>query len=418
MKKSLIALAALAAVSAASAQSSVTLYGLVDIGYGSQKSESRSGAGAVSLRSSGVMDGANAGNRIGFRGVEDLGGGLKANFVIEQGINPTGGGLFAGRAATAAQQVAYPAGIPGIGNPGLNGAIPNVNAISPSTNRQSYLGLSSASLGTVNFGYTYNNLYELSTLSGYNLGTEGIPGAATSHVFGSSYLGGTRSNGITYISPVIAGGFTVRAQVGAVGANMETNNIVVGGLTTPNNGKRYSLMGQYANGPLSASVAYTNARFNTSAGTLLGQNTSSVSRSGSLTQLGASYDFGVAKLAGTYNTGRDGGIGAANFGAPAGTNTAYRSYQVGVSAPFGAFVPFITFGRASATATTPGGLSGKVIDIKQTQIGVRYSLSKRTTVYAFIGNATDNAAQDVNIPAAANSVYKDKKSIVGVAHAF
>lgn len=411
MKKSLIALAALAAVSAASAQSSVTLYGLVDIGYGSQKSESRSGAGAVSLRSSGVMDGANAGNRIGFRGVEDLGGGLKANFVIEQGINPTGGGLFAGRAATSAQQVAYPAGIPGVGNPGLNGAIPNVNSISPSTNRQSYLGLSSASLGTVNFGYTYNNLYELSTLSGYNLGTEGIPGASTSHVFGNSYLGGTRSNGITYISPVIAGGFSVRAQVGALGANMETNNVVVGGITAPNNGKRYSLMGQYANGPLSASLAYTNARVNTLA-------VGNVSRTGTLTQLGASYDFGVAKLAGTYNTGRDGGIGAANFGAPAGTNTAYRSYQVGVSAPFGAFVPFITYGRASATATTPGGVSGKVIDIKQTQIGVRYSLSKRTTVYAFVGNATDNAAQDVNIPATANSVYKDKKSIVGVAHAF
>jgi predicted porin len=35
MKKSLIALAALAAVSAASAQSSVTLYGVLDIGYGS-----------------------------------------------------------------------------------------------------------------------------------------------------------------------------------------------------------------------------------------------------------------------------------------------------------------------------------------------------------------------------------------------
>ena len=95
MKKSLVALAALAAVGAVSAQSSVTLYGLIDIGYGSQVSEQRATAtGTASLRSRGIMDGANAGNRIGFRGTEDLGGGLKANFVIEQGINPTQGGLL------------------------------------------------------------------------------------------------------------------------------------------------------------------------------------------------------------------------------------------------------------------------------------------------------------------------------------
>jgi len=75
MKKSLIALAALAAVSAASAQSSVTLYGVLDIGYGSQTTEQRATAtGTAQLKSRGVMDGANAGNRIGFRGTEDLGG--------------------------------------------------------------------------------------------------------------------------------------------------------------------------------------------------------------------------------------------------------------------------------------------------------------------------------------------------------
>eukprot|EP01036_Dinobryon_divergens_P006113 gene6113-8108_t len=92
MKKSLIALAAVAAVSAASAQSSVTLYGLVDIGYGSHSTTTRDGTGVI--KSGGIMDGANAGSRIGFRGTEDLGGGLKANFVVEQGISPTTGELF------------------------------------------------------------------------------------------------------------------------------------------------------------------------------------------------------------------------------------------------------------------------------------------------------------------------------------
>ena len=104
MKKSLIALAALAAVGAASAQSSVTLYGAVDIGYGAHKTETRNGSG--SIKSSGVMDGANAGNRIGFRGTEDLGGGLKANFVVEQGISPTNGSLFGVRSGSAGHQIA------------------------------------------------------------------------------------------------------------------------------------------------------------------------------------------------------------------------------------------------------------------------------------------------------------------------
>jgi predicted porin len=412
MKKSLIALAALAAVGAASAQSSVTLYGLVDIGFGAQVTEQRAGPlGTVSQRSSGVMDGANAGNRIGFRGTEDLGGGLKANFVVEQGISPTSSNLFTQRAASAGQQVAaYPAAFSA--NSALNGA----SSFSASTNRQSYVGLESADMGRLNIGYTYNNLYEMSTLSGYALGSEGLPGAALSHVFGNNYLGGTRSNGFTYISPVIAGGFTVRAQYGAAGATMMTNNnVTAANVTVPNEGKRFSLMGQYINGPLSAALAYTNNNVKSAAAT----GTGSIARTGNLTQLGASYDFGVAKVGGTFNSGRDGGILATNFGlaAASGISTAFRSYQVGVSAPFGALVPFITYGRAY---TTTDGIAARTIDAKQIQVGARYSLSKRTTAYVFYGTATDDAAQStaIGLAAAATSTYKDKKTVLGVAHSF
>ncbi|MES2910931.1 MAG: porin [Pseudomonadota bacterium] len=405
MKKSLIALAALAAVGAASAQSSVTLYGVVDIGYGSQTSEMRATpTGTNKFNTRGVMDGANAGNRIGFRGTEDLGGGLKANFVVEQGINPTGGGLFAGRAATAGQQAAYPAAFTNA--LGAAGAIPGATSISASTNRQTYLGFSGG-FGTFNIGYTYNNLYELSTLSGYNIGSEGLPGAASAHVLGNTYLGGTRSNGLTYISPNM-GGFTVRVQYGAAGAAPELANVTTAaGVATPTEGRRWSLMGQYANGPLSAALAYTSNRVSTAA--------TAGSRTGNATQLGASYDFGVVKLAGTYNTGRDGGISAAAFGAAAGTSTRYRGYQLGLSAPFGALVPYITFGRAYAQTD---GVNQRAIDINQGQVGLRYSLSKRTTAYAFYGTATDNAAQNAAIAATAASVYKDKKTVVGVQHSF
>jgi len=74
MKKSLIALAALATVAtAAQAQSSVTLYGVVDMGVMSSKTD---GSANVLAAQSGAL----ATSRFGLRGTEDLGGGLKASF--------------------------------------------------------------------------------------------------------------------------------------------------------------------------------------------------------------------------------------------------------------------------------------------------------------------------------------------------
>ncbi len=414
MKKSLIALAALAAVSAASAQSSVTLYGVLDIGYGSQTTEMRATAtGTNSLRSRGVMDGANAGNRIGFRGTEDLGGGLKANFVVEQGITPTGNGgsLFGARAATAGQQIgtapvgaaatAYGGGFAVVNT----AAIPASTALSSSTNRQTYLGLSGG-FGTFNIGYQYTNLYELGTLSGYNIGSEGVPGAYSAHLFGNTYAGGTRANGLTYISPNM-GGFTIRAQYGAGQAGPETNqSTTAAGVAAETSARRYSLMAQYANGPLSAALAYTSNRLtNNPAAAGFGTG-----RTGNLTQLGASYDFGVVKLAGTYNTGRDGGITGVPAGTAAGSTSSFRAYQLGLSAPFGAIVPYITFGRAYIQAD---GAAARTTDIRQAQIGARYSLSKRTTAYVMYGNTFDNAATVANA-----AIYKDSKTVVGVQHSF
>ncbi|MES2281606.1 MAG: porin [Pseudomonadota bacterium] len=404
MKKSLIALAALAAVGAASAQSSVTLYGVVDIGYGSQTTEGRATAtGTARQSTSGVMDGANAGNRIGFRGTEDLGGGLKANFVIEQGISPTSGSLFAQRAGTAGQQLAGAAGVAyggGLTAP-VAGGIPATSAFSAATNRQSYLGFSGG-FGTVNVGYQYTNLYELGTLSGYNIGSEGVAGAYVSHLQGLAIVGGTRANGITYISPNM-GGFTVRAQYGASGfvGNFPITNTssTAAGVASETSGRRWSLMGQYANGPLSAALAYTSLR-STNIPAAAGIN---ASRTGNLTQLGASYDFGVVKLAGTYNNGKDGGTAATNV------SSRYRAYQLGLSAPFGAFVPYVTIGRASVTPD--GGV--RTMDINQSQIGARYSMSKRTTAYVMYGRVTDDAAN-----VAGTNVYKDRKTVVGVQHSF
>lgn len=90
MKKSLLALVALGAFAgAAHAQSSVTLYGIIDEGF--IFNNNAKGVHLYGL-SSGVMQG----SRWGMRGTEDLGGGLKALFVLENGFNVNTGGLGQG----------------------------------------------------------------------------------------------------------------------------------------------------------------------------------------------------------------------------------------------------------------------------------------------------------------------------------
>ncbi|MBC3885395.1 porin [Undibacterium griseum] len=90
MKKSFLALALMSAFSgAAFAQSSVTIYGIADVGF--QSLDLGNG------RMSRIQSGQEAGSRLGFKGVEDLGGGLKASFVLEQGIQMDTGASDQGR---------------------------------------------------------------------------------------------------------------------------------------------------------------------------------------------------------------------------------------------------------------------------------------------------------------------------------
>jgi len=96
MKKSLLALAALTAFAgAASAQSSVTLFGILDVAVRGVDNDN----GARTTLST---DG-NASSRLGFRGVEDLGGGLRAGFWLEAALSPDTG--LMGSSAQAVNQI-------------------------------------------------------------------------------------------------------------------------------------------------------------------------------------------------------------------------------------------------------------------------------------------------------------------------
>jgi len=411
MKKSLIALAALAATGAF-AQSTVTLYGLADIAYGAQKTTGNAGR---SIKSSGVQDGAHAGSRIGFRGTEDLGGGLSAQFVIEQGIAPTNDELFGTRSAAAGHQVdGFSAGGSAAALGGSAGAYSN------GTSRQAYLGLSSG-MGTLRVGYQYTNLYELSSLSGFVLGSEGIPGADKGHLQGQTVAGGTRANAITYISPAFSG-VTVQLQTGAGSAGRDTYDasaINPASQLSVDKNQRTSFMAKYTAGPLSAAIAITNNKVTQSARAAATQTinaygaisaasasatTNAATRTGKLTQVAASYDLGVAKVAFTVNDGENGGTSTST------QISSMTGYNLSVNAPFGALVPFVSIGKAKTKNDSTGVITE---DYDMTQFGARYNLSKRTIAYVMVGTTKNDAPGAV-----ATGFTKDSKTLVGVSHSF
>ncbi len=369
MKKSLIALATLAAT-ASFAQSSVTLYGILDMGYNVKEWKNN---GTAHSKSAGVQDGAVAGSRFGFRGDEDLGGGLKAHFVLEQGLSGTSASLTNVRTATSGHQVDALA---------TAGSSEGGRSLT-SLNRQTYMGLSGG-FGTARIGYQYTNLYELATLAGYTLTSEGLHGGDVAHLAQTS--GGTRANGLTYMTPTM-GGFSARLQYGAAGDLNTFESKTAAQLKQ----ERTSVMAKYDQGPLSAALAYTQHKAGSAAAAAAIATTTA-----KITQVGASYNLGVAKVGGTYLDGTDG----------AATATKTKAYQIGVSVPMGATT------LVAGTGSSVGKKAGvKNVDVTTWQIGALYDLSKRTQVYAYTGNTKDDGL-------AATAIDKKSNTIVGMRHSF
>lgn len=376
MKKSLIAIAALAAVSAASAQSSVTMYGNIDVGFGSHSTTSRDGTAFT--KSSGVMDGSWAGSRLGFRGTEDLGGGLKAEFTLEQGINPTSNNAFNQRVATFGHQIADATG----------------TAYAASNNRQSFLGLAGG-FGSVRVGYQYTNSYDLVAFQGYS-----ISEFQGGNYQNQTHANGTRANAITYVAPAMSG-VTLKAQFGQGAGRMTAEGDLaanIGGSTntlTKNNNQYTSLMAAYANGPLNVAYAFSKASLSTSAAA--SAQTSPVSNN-----LGASYDLGVAKLSATMGNLRNGA--SATVGE---SRTNARQFSVNV--PVGSVNLLMSTGAAK---TTQAGVAAATMDSKGTTFGASYALSKRTNVYGYTGSEKNDAKTT------SQAGFKDSKTMVGVRHQF
>ena len=195
MKKSLLALAVLGAFAgAASAQSSVTLYGKLDLGF----------AKAAGSADKQVADGSRS--RVGFRGVEDLGGGLKALFQFEHRFNPDDG------------TVTNAAFWHGISTVGLGG-----------------------SFGTVNLGRQYTAAYSLAT--------------GVIDPFDGYTVAGLRDESLTKSVARLRTDNSVRYD-GAFGGLKVAADIAetpAGGVDRP-----YSVAAQYAAGPFMVAASYDN----------------------------------------------------------------------------------------------------------------------------------------------------------------
>jgi predicted porin len=394
MKKSLLALAVLGSFAAAAqAQTSVTIYGVVDAGVFYQN---KAGANSNSLFT--VGSGGLSGSRLGFKGSEDLGGGLKANFQLEMGFNTdtgtvaqtdTGSMLF-GRTSTV----------------GLSGNFGSVNL-----GRQTDFAYSGTAGGIATFSHaayvnsfskvdgntqarlqgdrTNNSIrYDMPQFGGLNGGVMvGLGEQAGGGSAGAVYAAGLKyDNG-----PLAFGGDYYQSKEGTTPAD---RNLINAGGAAP---------GSVANG--GANVGATATKTFT---------------------LGGSYNFGFGKLYGNwsrvtmlplapaaatatqiFNTG--------TFGS-ASANNKLDLFELGYNHNLTASLQLLTGLAHTNVSFVNGAPQGK---LNQGFIGTDYFLSKRTDLYAIATYVrTSDVANPLNLSGTASQPGSAYGLGVGMRHTF
>lgn len=360
MKKSLIALAVLGAFAgAASAQSSVTLYGRVDVNVTHSKSGNNvnNGDSATRLDDGGDFTGIG-GSRWGLRGVEDLGGGVTAFFVLESGFR---------------------------GDTGASGDTTRL------FNRAANVGIATKQLGSIAFGRFDSFTRRTNAIIDVTGLGELKPDESQAGV-GSQYqtFGQRVDNTVQYESPSFGGlGVQLRYGLGEYVSGAVSESI------KDNAGVRLS----YANGPINVALAYE-ARFSE-------KGTGGEDKT--LT-LGGSYNFGAFKLHAGYQKTNDVTVSTRTAGgvltAPLATDVQdHTAYSVGASVPLGK----LTF-NAQYIYGEDELFNGVERDFRKYGVSVRYALSKRTTVYSAVTDRSGDAKDDLT--------QKRNITLFGLAHSF
>jgi predicted porin len=362
MQKKIIALAIAAATSgAAFAQSNVTIYGNIDMGYlttsgHNGKVPDQGNVGSANQARNYL--GSNASfSYLGFKGVEDLGNGLKALFDLQYSFNADTGG--------------------GLGSKG-----------------HSYVGLTGA-YGTMVAGY----------LDGLRWGIYGKYNPFGNYSVGNFAHMTTQydraANALAYISPAW-NGFTLILATATNTQGAEGNLKAAHSTTGSGNGddRLFSVNLVYANGGLSADLDY--------------ETTKAVGYSDSRLYVatgGVSYDFGVVKLGAVYDIihGQPESLIGGNVAGPAiahlsaGQEYDRRNWFVGATVPIGKAKILASYGQVKDKTLSEA-------DAAKFAIGARYALSKRTELYADFAHIKN----DHNASYAINSMGYDSTSGNGV----
>lgn len=330
MQKKLIALAiAGLASTAAFAQSNVTIYGIADVGLVATSNLGASNGQTQYAVNSGLL----STSRIGFKGVEDLGNGLKALFTLEYGLNMDA-------------------------NAGIGGTVvlDTSNNVTSTNARQQFVGLTGG-FGTVVAGRLQTTGLDF-TVAGSALG--GSTGLGATNLVGGTHglslisaLTGRANNAVAYISPSF-GGLTLAYNHARVSETA---------LTTNNTDNQANLVSaSYASGPITAGAIYSRI-------TMDGPNNN-------LGEWGVrgGYDFSVVKLQAAYQQGK------------LQNESANKKWVVSATVPVGAKVALITEFAHLSKKSTAFEDNVNVLTLAST-----YALSKRTTAYAgFVAKRTQN----------------------------
>jgi len=430
MKKSLFVIAAVGAFAgAAQAQSSVTVYGILDVGYvGGNERLSGPAAGTVAVTNgnqvlkqnqNGFGQSAQSTSRLGFRGTEDLGGGTRAFFTLEMQVNPDAGGSNSPLANNRAAFVGLAQ--KGIGQAaiGLQNTVVT-DAISPTI-----AGQFNNIVGSVIFpGSTTNTGAASNNTASYFQGNsaDGNQAAFTFRTSNTLKFQSERFAGLQIGAMAVLNDETDTQRTATTTAGANTTTTITGG---KNNQNGWGVGANYQWQKLIVTAAYQSLRANnpyvqvttTATGAVTSISpTAAFNAAGTGSNVtdnqayvGATYDFGILrayaswinrKVTSTVNTGFYASRSAQELGVRANFTKTIEGWA---SAGNGRVQ---TFGPGEPTANILGW-----------QLGANYNLSKRTNLYAIYGqsgtsNVSNSTATNVS------QSYNANNYALGVRHTF
>ena len=344
----------------AGAQSNVQIYGTIDVGFSHYGDNIAPGVGSKNAIDSGV----SADNTLGFRGVEDLGNGLKASFVLEADFTADDGQQADNRLFS-----------------------------------QSFLGLSGG-FGTLLVGRIDGGHYNF--LKSYDPFADGTVGKY-SNIYANLEGGGTyglfnpktADNTLLYLSPSW-NGFNVIAAYMTTAAGQE-------GVANEGDVRVMAVYPHYVNGPLD--VAIYAHRIDGRHMEKVGAPDITVDNRA----VGGSYDFKVVKLSAFYDASKWKDFGGGN------DDIKLNSWLVGASVPFGKHAVQASYIRSKHK------YQGDSKTARQWALGYTYRLSKRTNFYAAYADISNDDGRAASVGDATRTGDADQYQnglSVGLRHTF